>query len=73
MKAWESVILYERKVVPMSTNLPRLSVTLKPEWEPELDELKRTVFYDKPRADVLRYLIDLGLEAWRQQQVVVQK
>lgn len=51
----------------MATSLKRLSVTLQPEWEPDLDELKRTAFYDKTKADVIRYLIELGLETWRNQ------
>lgn len=53
----------------MATQLPRLSITMKTEWDEDLDNLKRTEFYDRPKADMLRYLIELGLENWRSQHV----
>ncbi|EOQ18628.1 hypothetical protein IKC_05129 [Bacillus cereus VD184] len=46
----------------MPTNLKRLSLTLLPEWEEELDELKREKFYTSSKAEMLRYLISLGLK-----------
>ncbi|WP_423734588.1 hypothetical protein [Bacillus cereus] len=46
----------------LPTNLKRLSLTLLPEWEEELDELKREKFYTSSKAEMLRYLISLGLK-----------
>ena len=39
-----------------------VTVTVPEEWEKDLDSLKKDEFYDKTRADMLRYLIKLGLE-----------
>lgn len=46
----------------MSTKLKRISVTILPEWEKELNKLKKEKFYDKPRAELLRFLIEQGLK-----------
>lgn len=46
----------------MSTKLVRTSVTLLPEWEEDLKKLKQEKFYDKPKSELIRYLIQLGLE-----------
>jgi hypothetical protein len=40
----------------------RMTVTLRPEWSESLVNLKKTKFYDKPQSELLRYLIELGLE-----------
>lgn len=40
----------------------RLTITLLPEWEQKLDHLKQDQFYDKSKADMLRHLIELGLQ-----------
>lgn len=40
-----------------------VTVIVPEEWEKDLDSLKKDEFYDKTRADMLRYLIKLGLEA----------
>lgn len=45
----------------MSTRMKRTMVTLLPEWEPELDKLKKERFYNESRAEMLRYIIGLGL------------
>jgi hypothetical protein len=37
-------------------------VTLKPEWEPELDQLKKEQFYNKTQSEMFRYIISRGLE-----------
>ena len=49
----------------MSTSNKRLSVTLLPEWEDELDRLKKTKFYNQSKAELIRYLINLGLKEVR--------
>lgn len=41
----------------------RAMVTLRPEWEPELDRLKKEQFYNKTQAEMFRFLISLGLDA----------
>lgn len=41
----------------------RLLVTIQPEWTDKLDELKRTIFYNKPKAAMVRYIMERGFEA----------
>ena len=55
----------------MSTQSPRLTITLDASWEPELDEVKREMFLYGSKADVIRHLIQLGLVTWREQRSVV--
>ncbi|MEY8381936.1 hypothetical protein AALG83_02040 [Christensenellaceae bacterium 44-20] len=38
-------------------------VTLLPEWEPVLDQLKKEKFYNDTQAEMLRFLIGKGIEA----------
>lgn len=38
-------------------------VTLLPEWEPLLDQLKKERFYNDTRAEMLRYIISCGLDS----------
>lgn len=45
----------------MSAYNKRAMVTLLPEWEPILDQLKREKFYNDSQAEMLRYLIGIGL------------
>lgn len=45
----------------------RMSVTILPEWEKDLDKLKQEKFYDKPRSEMIRFLIELGLEKSKKQ------
>jgi hypothetical protein len=47
----------------MTTNGKRTMITLRPEWEPELDQLKKDQFYNEPQAEMYRQLIRLGLDA----------
>lgn len=46
----------------MSTYSKRTMVTLKSEWEPELDQLKKEQFYNKTQSEMFRYIISRGLE-----------
>lgn len=41
----------------------RTVVTLRPEWEPMLDQLKKDRFYNDTQAEMFRYLIARGLES----------
>lgn len=50
----------------MATKRKRLTISLLPEWEEELDKLKKEKFYNKTLNDLIRYLIGLGLEKLRQ-------
>lgn len=52
----------------MSTYSKRAMITLRPEWEPELDKLKRERFYNKTQAEMFRYLISLGLNVLKTEQ-----
>ena len=56
----------------MTTMLKRLSISLLPEWEPELDRIKKEHFYDKCYADMLRCLIQIGLLRFDQDFVRIQ-
>ena len=52
----------------MATYSKRAMVTLRPEWEPELDRLKKERFYNDTQAEMFRYLISLGLNALKAEQ-----
>lgn len=38
-------------------------ITLLPEWEPALDKLKKERFYNDSQAEMLRYVIGMGLKS----------
>ena len=40
----------------------RMTVTLLPEWEEELNFLKKEDFYNAFKSELIRYLIKTGLE-----------
>ena len=46
----------------MATQLKRTSLTLRPDWDEDLNRLKKEMFYNKTFSDLLRYLIELGLD-----------
>ena len=39
-------------------------VTLLPEWEPMLDQLKKERFYNDTQAEMFRYIISRGLASF---------
>lgn len=45
----------------MSMKVKRTMITLLPEWEAPLDKLKKEKFYNDSQAEMLRYVIGLGL------------
>ncbi len=47
----------------MSTYVKRAMITLLPEWEPALDKLKKEHFYNDSQAEMLRYVIGMGLKS----------
>mgnify|MGYP006865399371 CR=1 FL=1 len=47
----------------MSKYPKRTMVTLLPEWEPLLDQLKKEQFYNDTRAEMFRYIISRGLDS----------
>lgn len=47
----------------MATDNQRILVTMQPEWAEKLDELKRTVFYNEPKAAMVRYIMERGMQA----------
>lgn len=47
----------------MATDNKRFMVSVTPDIESRLDELKQRQFYNKTQSEMLRYLIDLGLKA----------
>ena len=54
----------------MSTYNKRAMVTLLPEWEPVLDQLKKERFYNASQAEMLRYVIGTGLASLAAKQKV---
>jgi hypothetical protein len=47
----------------VATEKKRTLVDILPEWEGDLDQLKRQLFYDKPKAEMMRFIIALGIQA----------
>lgn len=47
----------------MSTYVKRAMITLLPEWKPALDKLKKERFYNDSQAEMLRYVIGMGLKS----------
>lgn len=45
----------------MSMYPKRMMITLLPEWEPVLDQLKKEKFYNDTKSAMFRYIIALGL------------
>lgn len=45
----------------MSTYSKRTTVTLRPEWEPMLNKLKKDRFYNESKSEMIRYIIGVGL------------
>lgn len=53
----------------MATKNIRTTVTLLPEWEKDIDTLKKERFYNKSKSEMLRYLIQLGLDEAKKSQL----
>lgn len=47
----------------MATSMKRMTVSFPAEWESEIAKLKKERFYDKPTSELIRYLIQKGLES----------
>ena len=56
----------------MGTHLKRTMVTLHPEWEDELNHLKKEHFYNETKSEMFRYIISRGLEALRKEKMLNQ-
>lgn len=54
----------------MSMYPKRTMVTLLPEWEPMLDQLKKEQFYNDTQAAMFRYIISRGLAALQAEKTV---
>lgn len=50
----------------MINKMERLMVSIPAEVKNELDTIKRQQFYDKPYAELYRYIIHLGLEKMKE-------
>ena len=46
----------------MATNMNRIMISVPADIEQEIEQLKKTRFYDKPYAEVYRTLLPMGLE-----------
>lgn len=47
----------------MPTNKKRVLVTIEPEWEQKLDDLKRGQFYNTSYSAVIRFVMERGFRA----------
>ena len=47
----------------------RTMITLRPEWEQELDQLKKEKFYKETQAEMFRYIIARGLASLKAEQL----
>lgn len=52
----------------MATNMKRVMLSITPELEKGLNDVKKESFYDKPFSEVYRYIFSLGLEAAKKQE-----
>ncbi len=52
------------------SNPKRIMITLQPEWEPMLKRLKQEQFKDVTQTQMLRHIIELGLESAKSEQPV---
>lgn len=46
----------------VATNMNRIMISVPADIEQEIEQLKKTRFYDKPYAEVYRTLLRMGLE-----------
>ena len=47
----------------------RTMITLRPEWEQELDQLKKEKFYKETQAAMFRYIIARGLDVLKTEKI----
>ena len=47
----------------MATSLKRFMISVTPSMEADLDVLKKERFYNNSQAEMLRYVIDIGLKS----------
>jgi len=59
----DKVIHFIRKESAMATKLKRTMLTLLPEWEEELLNLKKEKFFNTTKSEMYQHLIGLGLKA----------
>lgn len=57
----------------MSMYPKRAMITLLPEWEPVLDQLKREQFYNDTQAEMFRYIIGRGLASLKDENAEKEK
>ena len=56
----------------MQKHTKRTMITLRPEWESELDTLKKEQFYNETQAEMFRHIISCGLDVLRKEKVMPQ-
>lgn len=64
--------LHRKEVKKLAADMKRIVVTIPPELEKGLDEIKRERFYNKPYSEVYRYIFSLGLKAAEAQKEVTE-
>ena len=53
----------------MSTEHKRITFVLTPDIEAQIDKLKKEMFYNQTTSDMIRYLIQRGIEYNRSNQI----
>ena len=57
----------------IATYIKKTVITLQPEWEPELERLKKDQFYNETQAEMFRYIISRGLEVLKKEKATKEK
>lgn len=50
----------------MNKEAHRMSITLLPEWDEDIKSLKKEVFYDKTKSELIRFLIQTGIDKMKE-------
>lgn len=66
-------VIHQERGESMATYAKRTMITLRPEWEPELDQLKQEQFYNETQAEMFRQIIARGLEALKAENAAKEK
>ena len=66
-------MIHYEEVNTIATYVKKTMITLQPEWEPELERLKKDQFYNETQAEMFRYIISRGLEVLKKEKAAKEK
>lgn len=49
-------------------NNSRYTLTVNESLKKEIENIRKKIFFDNPKAQVIRYLVELGLERYREKE-----